>query len=285
MAVTVAGVWVGAAAAAVVAYASVRFRALTPGGAVAAWVVGTVVFGVGGVPFTVPMLAFFVSSSALSRIRSERKRRASSAYAKTGARDAWQVLANGALPTALVVACAVTAPSAQPTTRDWYLMYLCSIALATADTWATEIGSLVSPTPRLITTFRSAHAGTSGAVSLPGTAAAVAGAAFIPLVAFVAWPRGSVELLWRLDIAEALAVAWAGVVACLLDSVLGATVQAQWRCRRCGRIVETPAHCGAEAGRVRGLAWLGNDAVNLISSAAAAAAGWYLLMTFAWPTG
>jgi len=154
MPITVTGLCIGAAAAALISYASLRLHALTPGGAVAAWVVGTIVFGVGGVAFTVPLLAFFVTSSALSRIKSERKRGASAAYAKTGARDAWQVLANGATPACLAVACTLTAPSAQPTTRDWFLLYLCAIALITADTWATEIGSLAAPTPRLITTHQ-----------------------------------------------------------------------------------------------------------------------------------
>jgi len=284
MPITVTGLCIGAAAAALISYASLRLHALTPGGAVAAWVVGTIVFGVGGVAFTVPLLAFFVTSSALSRIKSERKRGASAAYAKTGARDAWQVLANGATPACLAVACTLTAPSAQPTTRDWFLLYLCAIALITADTWATEIGSLAAPTPRLITTLRPVAAGTSGAVSLLGTAAAVAGAAFIPAVSLVSWPRGSVALLWPLDLAEALAVAWAAVVGCLLDSVLGATLQVQYRCRRCGGLVESATHCGAAGARARGLTWLGNDAVNLISSVAAVVAGWYLLTSFAWPT-
>lgn len=275
----------GSVAAAAVAVAAVRLRALTLSGAAAAWVIGTLVFGIGGLVFSVPLIAFFVSSSAISRLRSERKQTAEQAYARVGARGGWQVLANGGIPTAIVCAAALTRPSAIPTTRDWFLLYLCAIALANADTWATELGALTRATPRLITSWKAVPAGASGGITTMGTLASLAGALLIPLSAWAVWPHQSTFLLWRIDPAETLAVTWAGFMAALLDSVLGGSVQAQFRCAVCRRIVEVKTHCARATTRVRGMTWMGNDVVNLISSLASVAAGWYLLRTFAWPTG
>jgi len=71
-----------------------RAHALTRGGALAAFVVGSVTYASGGIPFTAILLAFFVPSVAVSRIGRTRKR-ALVDIGKGGPRDALQVLANG----------------------------------------------------------------------------------------------------------------------------------------------------------------------------------------------
>uniref|UniRef100_UPI000FD86BB8 DUF92 domain-containing protein n=1 Tax=Paenibacillus glycanilyticus TaxID=126569 RepID=UPI000FD86BB8 len=58
------------------------------------------------------------------------------------------------------------------------------------------------------------------------------------------------------------------------DSLLGATGQAMFRCRVCGSETERAVHCGTAAERVRGLAALNNDRVNLLSSVFAGLLGW-----------
>jgi uncharacterized membrane protein len=51
-----------------------------------------------------------------------------------------------------------------------------------------------------------------------------------------------------------------------MDSLLGATVQTLYSCKVCGREVESSNHCNQSAVRIRGLRWMDNDAVNMISS-------------------
>jgi uncharacterized membrane protein len=69
----------------------------------------------------------------------------------------------------------------------------------------------------------------------------------------------------------------AGFLAALADSVLGATLQAQYRCPVCGKNTERKNHCrGAAADRISGLRWISNDVVNLLCSAAGAAAVWLM---------
>src|SRR6476661_8250662 len=74
-------------------------RALTSDGALAAGAIGCVVLRRGGPPGAGALLAFFGSSSALSRLGASRKQAAPLAQAKGSRRDAWQVLANGAVAT------------------------------------------------------------------------------------------------------------------------------------------------------------------------------------------
>jgi uncharacterized membrane protein len=70
------------------------------------------------------------------------------------------------------------------------------------------------------------------------------------------------------------AAAAAGIAGAFADSWLGATVQSMYRCRVCGSETERASHCGGAAQRIRGLAWMTNDAVNLASSAAAGLLAW-----------
>ena len=57
----------------------------------------------------------------------------------------------------------------------------------------------------------------------------------------------------------------------IVDSVLGATLQAQRHCDRCDEPTEQVAHrCGALTRQTRGLRWLDNDGVNAAATVAGA---------------
>lgn len=283
MPVSLLSVLLGAISAGAVAWLASRSRLLDISGSLAALIVGTIVFGVGGLPFSVPLLVFFGSSSVLTRVGIRRKESGNRRTDKPGPRDAWQVLANGGVATVIVLLAAILPASATPSSRDWYLLYLSALAAVNADTWATEIGSLSRNRPRLITTLRPVPVGTNGGISFAGTAGALIGAAVIVMSAAIAWPTQSEYLLWRIDLAEALAVTWAGFMASLVDSLIGATVQRQYHCPRCNIITETRMHCGAETVAARGWPWVNNDVVNAAASLAGVVLGWYLLVGFAWP--
>lgn len=239
--------------AAAIAEAARRARSLTTGGAVVATLLGTAAVAAGW-NWAILLIAYFVSSSALSRVGADAKaRRTSAIVAKHGERDAVQVLANGALFGAAALAMVVR-PHAQ-----WVALGAGALAGSAADTWATEIGTLSRTDPRFVFGWRRVAAGTSGAVTPAGTAAMIAGAAF---VAFLVLALG-----WSAPIA--LRVALGGLVGAVLDTLLGAAVQSRRWCDVCQRETEREIHdCGAATRHHRGLAWLDNDLVNFLSGAA-----------------
>lgn len=257
------------AAASLVAIAGYRARALTRSGAVAAPGAGTVLVGAGGWWTGFLIVAFFVSSSALSRLA--RNRQPTVRAARGERRDAIQVIANGGPPVALV---AIATLTSDPT--PWLLATACGIAGACADTWATETGRTSPVPPRMITTGRIAPSGASGAVSVRGTLGALAGASWIALVAAIGIAAG-----WWLPgrdvLPLAVTIVGAGFVAALADSVLGATIQARYRCPLCDVPTEAATHdCGTPAALVQGRPVVTNDAVNALSIACAAMIGWLL---------
>jgi uncharacterized protein (TIGR00297 family) len=232
-----------------------RARSLSPSGAVAATVVGAACVAAGW-DWGALLIAFFVVSSALSRHGAARKAaRTADVVAKGGERDAAQVLANGGLfAAAALLSLLVPSPL-------WQAAGAGALAAATADSWATEVGTLADRPPRSILGGRVVPPGTSGGVTPTGTLAGVAGALFIALTALA--------LGWGPWAAAGALVG--GVVGSTADSVLGATLQARRWCDRCERGTERDVHgCGEPARLVGGVSWLGNDAVNACCAVAGA---------------
>ncbi|HQG45137.1 MAG TPA: DUF92 domain-containing protein [bacterium] len=244
--------------AAVVALLSYRFRFLSTSGATATFLLGTVVFGIGRWPFTVPILTFFILSSLLSKLGGERKKRLSGMIEKGGARDAWQVIANGGLGGLLLV-CGYIWPH-----PVWFLLFAASLAAATADTWGTEIGTLSQRDPRSIVSFKPVPAGTSGGISVIGTLGSAMGSLVLAGVSWLAAPHHSPSLLGG---REFLLLFGAGLAASLFDSLLGATLQARFRCPVCHKETEKRHHCGGQATDFTGgLRWMNNDRVNMAAA-------------------
>jgi uncharacterized protein (TIGR00297 family) len=244
--------------AAIVAYLAYRARSLNRSGAYAAFIVGMVIFGLGGLDWAILLLTFFITSSGLSRAFKNRKREADEKYAKGGRRDAGQVFGNGGIATLFAALHFFFPGAAWP-----WLGFAASLAAVNADTWATELGVLNPTPPRLITDLRKVvEKGTSGGVSVIGTLAALAGAGLIGLGAALLAPSGTNWSLFA-------PVTAAGLLGALFDSLLGATVQAIYFCPACRKETERhPVHsCGTGTTQIRGWKWLDNDLVNFACGA------------------
>jgi uncharacterized protein (TIGR00297 family) len=237
-------------------------RALSWSGAAAATLLGTIVYGLGGWQWAILLLAFFVLSSALTAAFKRAKRGAEEKYAKGGQRDAMQVFSNGGLAGLFVLMHAAFPQAVWP-----WIAYAGALAAVNADTWATELGVLDPGQPRLISSLsRRVEKGTSGGVSVVGTLASLAGAAIIGGLAALFLERETVTVL--------VVVAIAGLAGSLVDSLLGATVQAIYYCPTDHKETEKhPLHtCGTKTIHLRGWKWLDNDWVNIACSIAGALA-------------
>ena len=267
---TVIQLFIGFTLSLLIGWIAYRRRSLNRSGVLGAVIVGATTFGLGGLSWAMVVVAFFVTSSWLTHYRIDQKREAAAEFAKAGgSRDFAQVMANGGAAVLLAIAGAFWAPFASLT----FAAFIGAMATATADTWATELGLLSREKPRLITTWQETRAGENGAVSALGLTAAATGALFIGSVAllgsFVEGLFGDAMVrapTWMPT--TALIAGWLGSV---VDSLLGATLQAAYYCAPDDKYTEKPVHsCGRPAIHVRGLGWMNNDAVNFLSSVAGA---------------
>ncbi|HVZ38591.1 MAG TPA: DUF92 domain-containing protein [Candidatus Kapabacteria bacterium] len=252
---------VGIVAAGLIAALAHRVRFLSTSGAWATFALGALVFGTGGVAWSVPLITFFILSSLLSRFGPRRKRmmaqRLERVFEKGSTRDAGQVAANGGVAGVIALANLIVPDPI------WFPAYLGALAAAAADTWGTEIGVLATGRTISIAGFRVVEPGSSGGISLPGTLGAFAGACSVAL-AGMPWEG--------LPLRALLIVPAAGMIGMLADSLAGAILQARYRCGTCGIVTEQRTHCGSTPTLAAGRAWITNDVVNLLCCAVGALA-------------
>jgi uncharacterized protein (TIGR00297 family) len=240
----------GAIASALAACGARRLRALSRTGAIAAFVVGTAAV-VAGWSWAALLIAYFVAATTLSKLGEGKKtKRIGSIVDKGDERDATQVFANGGIFAIAALAGLITHSPA------WFAIGVGALAASAADTWATEVGTLVGKEPVSIISGRRVPAGTSGGITLAGSVAGVAGALFVA--------AGTALARWPVTFA---AVALGGIAGALSDSLLGATLQSRRWCDACEKPTERLAHdCGNRTRRIGGVSGLDNDAVNAICS-------------------
>lgn len=196
------------AALAVLAYA---IRGVDLSGAVAGFLLGSLIWAsLGGAGWSL-LFAFFVIGTACTKLGYRQKAAAKLAQEKGGRRSARHALANGGVAAACALFAATTAfPEA------FALALAGALATAAADTAGSEIGQLWGRRTFLITTLRPVPRGTQGAVSIEGTLAGVA--ASVLVAALGAW--GGLYP-WS-GVAVVVVAAFLGTV---LESVVGATLE------------------------------------------------------------
>ena len=177
-----------------------------------------------------PLLALFLLTFFATRFGRGKKQRLGVAEDKRG-RNAAQVAANLG-----VAGLGAAAALSHPLPGTCYAVIVAaSLAEATADTLASELGEVLGGQPLMVTTLRRVPPGTDGAISLAGTLAGTGGAVLVVLVAAFTLGLGA---------GDAGCAGLGGLGGLFVDSLLGATAEQR--------------------------GWLNNDAVNFLSTLAAA---------------
>ena len=239
------------------AFLAYKSKAIDFLGAAAGVVVTFITFVGGGVRWLMIMVAFFVTSSVLTRFHYNYKQKLGSAQEKGGTRSWPNTLANGSISAAIAFA-------EYFSHQDLLVIaFLTSVAAAMSDTIATEIGLLSPSKPRLISNLsRTVEPGTSGGVTPLGEAVSFGSSLGIALLGalFAIVGRGTSISI----VSGAISIVVGGVFGSTFDSILGATVQGSRRCVVCGALTENRRHHGKEATLVKGLSFIDNNVVNFL---------------------
>lgn len=193
-------------------FAVLKMRWLEISGALSAALLGFFVWRFAGWLFLVPLAWFLLSSSLIGRLL---KSSHDSGFEKKHgkARDWVQVLSNSWLFLLLAILVGIL-----PEFSDSIIPKLYAVmAIATADTWASEIGGKLSNNVVYLYNFKKHPKGISGGLSLSGTLAGLAGAMSTALIAYI---FGHAE-----NLNEILLITIIGFSGMLFDSILAAFLQ------------------------------------------------------------
>jgi uncharacterized protein (TIGR00297 family) len=193
-------------------------------GAATAFGVGFVIGVFGHIVWLILLLIFLLTSFAATRFRFSLKEKRGVQEGVRGERGGANVVANGLVPAAIAFLPFIAqSMEVEPFPMEHTgLIFVSAIAVAAADTLASEIGVLSDRT-RLITTLKRVAPGTDGGVSWLGNLSALAAAAYTAVIGWVflafltdTMPMNPLVILIPLVI---------GFVGCQIDSVFGATLE------------------------------------------------------------
>lgn len=187
-----------------------KHNILTRRGSFVAFLLGFYFAGIQGWHWLMPVLLFFLSSAAFTKLRHEIK----GAGKKSTARNAWQVIAN-------IIWALISSAFFLFTRNEIFLFFFIAfVAAVTADTWASEIGPLLNKRCFSLSKMRTVPAGTNGGISFFGSMAALIGATIISSLSYYVFFDS-----WHWDTIAILSVS--AFLACFADSLLGTFVEAR----------------------------------------------------------
>lgn len=249
-----------------------RRKSLDWTGAVSGFFIG-LVLTLNSYCFLACLLTFFYTSSKATHFCSAKKKRIEADFKEGGQRNWTQVVCNGGVAVEVALFYALQGGVGECSldfgsnpTRSWLAAaVLSALAGANGDTWASELGTVLSKTePRLITSFKKVPVGTNGGFTLCGLLSSALGGWVIGLAYFLALLLTDAQLATTHQaVFLAFIGIFAGIFGSLSDSIMGATLQYSGLDVRSGKVVEHP---GIGVQPISGRALLSNHSVNLIMS-------------------
>ncbi len=201
--------FLAAAIALIFGYSSFRVGAADLSGLFSGALIGVLLIVFADVRWFLVMLAFFIIGSASTRFQYARKKTMGVEQERGGARGYKNAFSNGLVGTGAAVIFGLTGDPL------WAALFVGSIATATADTVASEIG-VTGGRPYMITTLKRVPEGTNGGVTVKGEAASLLGSLIIAAIAFG---------LQMIPLPVFFICILAGFLGTNIDSVIGATLE------------------------------------------------------------
>ena len=166
----------------------------------------------------VTLLAFLSAGVFVTRWRYDEKKEMGFNEGEDGERDWTNVISNGGVPMLISLYAFIT--------EDWQELlpiFVASVAVATSDTFASEVGCL-DKRVYMITTLKKCEPGLNGGFSPNGQIAALVGALLISLVATALGMLVGAEALSS-PVEFIVSISIIGFLGCQVDSLLGALLE------------------------------------------------------------
>ena len=193
-------------------------KILNESGTWAAAIMGLVVAIGGHWTWLVTLLAFLSAGFFVTRWRYGEKKEMGFNEGEDGERDWTNVISNGGVPMLISLYAFMT--------EDWEELlpiFVASVAVATSDTFASEVGCL-DKRVYMITTLKKCEPGLNGGFSPNGQIAALVGALLISLVATALGMLVGAEALSS-PVEFIVSISIIGFFGCQVDSLLGALLE------------------------------------------------------------
>ena len=193
-------------------------KILNESGTWAAAIMGLVVAIGGHWTWLVTLLAFLSAGFFVTRWRYGEKKEMGFNEGEDGERDWTNVISNGGVPMLISLYAFIT--------EDWQELlpiFVASVAVATSDTFASEVGCL-DKRVYMITTLKKCEPGLNGGFSPNGQIAALVGALLISLVAMALGMLVGAEALSS-PVEFIVSISIIGFLGCQVDSLLGALLE------------------------------------------------------------
>ena len=238
-------------------------KSMTPAAGVSAFLLFTLVgfFGEGFIPVGFIFLLFTLST--IVGIVSKKLDKKDGSEHKKESRKAKQIIAVGLFG---IVALGLYYFTKQEIFN--YIFYL-SFVEQFVDSMASDIGRLTKKKNINIITFKPVEKGISGGVSLLGTICALLGSLILMLIPF---------MFKVISFKYYIAISLLAFIGNIIDSILGATLQALYKCKKCNKLIENSNGCCGEVELIKGFKIIDNTAVNYLASLLTCLLGLILLV-------
>ncbi|XP_014273943.1 transmembrane protein 19 [Halyomorpha halys] len=222
--------------------------------------------------FLVDLIVFFVTSSKATKYKQSVKNKIDVSFKEGSQRNWIQGLCNCGMAAQLAVLYLLDSGSGERPIdfsvdfrSSWLSVgILGAFACGNADTWASELGTVLSKNdPFLITTGKRVPKGVNGGVSWVGLVLSFLGGAVVGVGHFLVLYFCSIPPISQPQWKIIPIAAFAGLIGSIIDSLLGATLQYSGVNKKNGMVVETP---GPGVEYICGIRVLDNHSVNLLST-------------------